>query len=183
MYCKKYIPWNFMIKLNNQYKLFELIDIPRNNEDEYILLETFDFYVNNLGFIKYIFYIKFRKPEKNKNIETILIGTNRRKNNKYSYDKLVKIENSYSVSSEHALIDYDIEEKTLILRNISDTHNTLILQNKFTLNKGDKNILLLELGNIKIESKLVEKNKFEKIKEKMKDNPDEIEIREKEEKS
>ena len=183
MYCKKYIPWNFMVMENNKYKLFELIDIPRNNEDEYILLETFDFYVNNLGFIKYIFYIKFRKPEKNKNIETILIGTNRRKNNKYSYDKLVKIENSYSVSSEHALIDYDIEEKTLILRNISDTHNTLILQNKFTLNKGDKNILLLELGNIKIESKLVEKNQFEEIEEKMKDNPEEIEIREKEEKS
>ena len=59
----------------------------------------------------------------------------------------------------------------------------MILQNKFTLNKGDKNILLLELGNIKIESKLVEKNQFEEIEEKMKDNPEEIEIREKEEKS
>ena len=70
----------------------------------------------------------------------------------------------------------------MILRNISDTHNTLILQNKFTLNKGDKNILLFELGNIKIESKLVEKNQFEEIEEKMKDNPEEeIEIREKEE--
>ena len=182
MYCKKYIPWNFMVMENNKYKLFELIDIPRKKEEEYILLETFDFYVNNLGFIKYIFYIKFRKPEKNKNIETILIGTNRRKNNKYSYDKLVKIENSYSVSSEHALIDYDIEEKTLILRNISDTHNALVLQNKFTINKDDNNILLLELGNIKIESQLVEKDQFEEIEEKMKDNPEEeIEIREKEE--
>ena len=185
MYCKKYIPWNFMVKENNQYKLFELIDIPRNNEDEYILLEAFDFYINNMGYVKYIFYIKFRKPENNKNIETILIGGHWKKNNKYLYNKLVQIGGTYSISSEHALIDYDIEEKTLILRNISDTHNTLVLQEKFTLNKDDKNILLLELGNIKIETQLVEKNQFEKIEEKMKDNPknpeEEIEIREKEE--
>ena len=158
------------------------VDIPRNNEDEYILLEAFDFYINNMGYVKYIFYIKFRKPENNKNIETILIGGHWKKNNKYLYNKLVQIGGTYSISSEHALIDYDIEEKTLILRNISDTHNTLVLQNKFTLNKDDKNILLLELGNIKIESQLVEKNQFEEIEEKMKDNPEEeIEIREKEE--
>ena len=72
----------------------------------------------------------------------------------------------------------------MIIRNISDTHNALILEDNLVINRYDKNKLYLELGNIKIESKLVEKNQFEEIEEKMKYNPEEeIEIREKEEKS
>ena len=181
MYCKRYIPWNFLLYEDNKYKLFELIDIPRKKEEEYLLLETFDFSINNQGYVKYIYYIKFRGLQKNKNVETILIGGDRKKSDKYIYNKLVKVEGDRSISSQHALIDYDIEEKTLIIRNISDTHNTLILEDNLVINKYDKNKLYLELGNIKIESQLVEKNQFNEIEENLKDNANKIEIREEEE--
>ena len=181
MYCKRYIPWNFLLYEDNKYKLFELIDIPRKEEEEYLLLETFDFSINNQGYVKYIYYIKFRGLQKNKNVETILIGGDRKKSDKYIYNKLVKVEGDRSISSQHALIDYDIEEKTLIIRNISDTHNTLILEDNLVINRYDKNKLYLELGNIKIESQLVEKNQFNEIEENLKDNVNKIEIREEEE--
>lgn len=184
-YCKKFIPWSFLIKdikHNNKYKLYELIDIPRNQNEEYLLLETFDFYDTQKEFIKYIFYLKFRKQANNKNIETILIGGDRKKSNKYRYDKLVKIEKTNSISSQHALIDYDIEEKSLFLTNISDTHNTLVYQDEFKMKKNENNKLFLELGNIKIESILIEDDKLEDVKKKMENNPEIFEERKQTEK-
>jgi hypothetical protein len=179
-YCKKFIPWSFLMedkKHNNEYKLYELIDIPRNQNEEYLLLETFDFYDTQKEFIKYIFYLKFRKQANNKNIETILIGGDRKKSNKYRYDKLVKIEKTNSISSQHALIDYDIEEKSLFLTNISDTHNTLVYQDEFKMKKNENNKLLLELGNIKIESKLIRSDELEDVKKNMENNPETFEER------
>ena len=82
------------------------------------------------------------------------------------------------------MIDYDIEEKTLILRNISDSHNTLILKDKNYLEIIPNNDefkfkqILLELGNIKIEPSLIKINEFEEYENKMKNNPEPIEIRE-----
>ena len=185
-YCKKFIPWSFLIqeqkKINNEYKLYELIDIPRKNDEEYLLLETFDFHDTQQEFIKYIFYLKFRKKENNKNVETILIGGDRKKSNKYRYDKLVKIEKTNSISSQHALIDYDIEEKTLFLTNISDTFNTLVLQDEFTMKQDENDKLLLELGNLKIESRLIKSDELEYVKNIMENNPDKIEERKQTEK-
>ena len=184
-YCKKFIPWSFLIEdkmNNNKYKLYELIDIPRNQNEEYLLLETFDFYDTQKEFIKYIFYLKFRKQANNKNIETILIGGDRKKSNKYRYDKLVKIEKTNSISSQHALIDYDIEEKSLFLTNISDTHNTLVYQDEFKMKQNENNKLLLELGNIKIESKLIGNDELEDVKKKMENNPEILEERKQTEK-
>ena len=169
-------------KLNNEYKLYELIDIPRKNDEEYLLLETFDFHDTQQEFIKYIFYLKFRKKENNKNVETILIGGDRKKSNKYRYDKLVKIEKTNSISSQHALIDYDIEEKTLFLTNISDTFNTLVLQDEFTMKQDENEKLLLELGNLKIESRLIKSDELEYVKNIMENNPDKIEERKQTEK-
>jgi len=199
--CKKFINLRFILDEkdnNNNYnylglseknfakkpKLYELIDIEKKKEEEYLILETIDFKDTQYEYIKYFFYIKFRKLEKNKNVETILIGGDRTKNEKYRYDKLIKIEKNNSISSQHALIDYDIEEKTLILRNISDSHNTLILKDKNYLEIIPNNDefkfkqILLELGNIKIEPSLIKSNEFEEYENKMKNNPEPIEIRE-----
>jgi hypothetical protein len=199
--CKKFINLRFILDEkdnNNNYnylglskknfakkpKLYELIDIQKKKEEEYLIFETIDFKDTQYEYIKYFFYIKFRKLEKNKNVETILIGGDRTKNEKYRYDKLIKIEKNNTISSQHALIDYDIEEKTLILRNISDSHNTLILKDKNYLEIIPNNDefkfkqILLELGNIKIEPSLIKSNEFEEYENKMKNNPEPIEIRE-----
>ena len=199
--CKKFINLRFILDEkdnNNNYnylglseknfakkpKLYELIDIKKEKKEEYLIFETIDFKDTQYEYIKYFFYIKFRKLEKNKNVETILIGGDRTKNEKYRYDKLIKIEKNNTISSQHALIDYDIEEKTLILRNISDSHNTLILKDKNYLEIIPNNDefkfkqILLELGNIKIEPYLIKSNEFEEYENKMKNNPEPIEIRE-----
>ena len=44
---------------------------------------------------------------------------------KSQYDKLVKIEKTNSISSQHALIDYDIEEKSLFLTNIKESKDNI----------------------------------------------------------
>jgi len=176
-YCGKFIPWRFVMKEKNNFKLYELIDIPRNNSEEYLLLETFDFFDKQRDYIKYIFYIKFRKLANDKNIETIMIGGDRKKSNKYKYDKLVKIENTNSISSYHSLIYYDIEAKTLAVTNISDTHNTLVLQDEYIMEQNGDTKLILELGNIKFETKLKQNDENDDIEQKLESHPDKIEMR------
>ena len=174
-YCNKFIPLSFYIKVydkgNYKYNLYELVDIPKDNNQEYLILETVDFLNEQEDYIKYIYYIKLREKAKDKNIDTILIGSNRRKDKcEYQYNKLIEIGES-SVSNHHALLDYDIEEKNLTIRNISNTHNTLVLQNKFVFEKNKNNKLLMELGNIQIESHLIsDGDEFSEIKDKMENN-------------
>ena len=162
LYCKKFIPLTFYVKEGDKLTLYELLDIPLNNSKEYLLFETLDFQDSQNEYYKYFFYVEFRKKEKNKNIETILIGSDRNKTHKYRFDKLMKIDHG-TVSSEHALIEYDLEEQKLILKNISDTHNTLVLENSVTLKSKEDN-LFMELGNIKIETHLMDKKEYEEIK-------------------
>ena len=139
-------------------------------------------------YIKYIYFIKLKNLKnvnsKDKHVEIILLGGEEKKsNNKYNikYNKLIKIEGNSTVSFQHAIIEYDLENKTLKLSNKSEKHNTLVLQDKLELKYNDKynEKLLFELGNIQIESYLIKKEQIDEIKTKMKDNPDEIEYREK----
>lgn len=167
-YCKKFIPLSFFIKENGKYNLYELVDIPRDDSQEYLLLETIDFLNKHNDYIKFIYYVKLREKRKDKNIDTILISSNRKKvKGDYPYNKLIEIDHS-SVSTQHALLDYDIEEKNLIIRNISDINNTLILQDKFVLEQNKNNKLLMELGNIQIESHLIsDEDEYYEVKDKM----------------
>ena len=111
--------------------------------------------------------------EKNKNIENIIIG--RKEDGKYKYDKLIKIGDDQKLSGQHALIEYDKETKKLILKNLSDTHNTLVLNEKFILKPND--IEHMELGNIRINAQLIENNKLNDVKKEWEMNEDEIEVR------
>ena len=171
--CKNFILSSFIIEDNKkECKLFELFDFPRKENDDYLLFETID-YKNNYQeeYFKMFFFIKLNKKEKDKNIQSILLG---RKSNRYKYkrfDNYIFIKNTDCLSHEHAKIEYNIKEKTLVLRNISKTLNTLVLQKQISL-EPNKNILL-EVGNVQINSYLISNDdkKIEEINTQMKNDP------------
>ena len=176
--CKKFKHLNFIIEMKNEidkrkkFKLFELVDIPRNKNEDYLLFEMIDFLTSHPYNVykKYFYLIKLKKPDNNanNNIETIAIGN--RSNNKY--DKYIKLIDSSTVSEEHALIEYNSEKKSLTLINLSKKHDTLILSNTTSLKPNDEPVFF-ELGNIKIEASLIkyDEAEFEEMKAKMEDDP------------
>ena len=88
--CLKIYTINFLY--NN--KLFELIDINKNIEDDYLLIEILDFKDREGEYGKYIFYIKL---DKNKNKENIIIGNI---NNKNEFDKYINIDDYLILNNE-----------------------------------------------------------------------------------
>ena len=180
--CKKFIPVSFFVEQRNEdnkkkeYKFFELIDIPKNKKENYLLLETLYFLDYEKIYRKYIFYIELGKKEK-----TILIGRKPSSSHNIKYnnihDELLLIGNTGKISKEHALIIYNAKENNLILRNVSESQNTLILKNELELSPNDKEILF-EFRNLQIKARLIYNNdeQFQDIKDKM--VKDEIEIRE-----
>ena len=120
------------------------------------------------------FFIKLNKKEKDKNIQLILLGRkkNRYKNKRFDeFDDYIFIKNTDCLSHDHAKIEYNIKEKTLVLRNISKTLNTLVLQKQISL-EPNKNILL-EVCNVQINSYLISNDdkKIEEINTQMKNDP------------
>ena len=152
-----------------------LVEIPKNKNEDYLLFETFDYQRTDNYYIKYFFYVKLGQKERNKNIENIIIG--RKRDGKYKYDKFIKIEDDQKVSGQHALIEYDKETQKLYLKNLSETHNTLVLQEKCILKKDDN--MIFELGHIKINCQLINNDKLDDIKKDWEINDDKIEFREK----
>ena len=180
--CNKFIHLNFFVEGTNG--LFQLINIPRNKNEDYLLFETFDFLDSQNAYVKYIFYIKLGNIGKNKNVETILIGrefnsNHRHKKNNNKFDKKILIDQDHnqSISREHAIINCDLEEKSLTLRNISESQNTLVLQNEIII-RPKCNDILLQLGNLQIKPHIINNDdkQFEEIKSKMENEP-KIEIR------
>ena len=168
--CKNFILSSFIIEDNKkECKLFELFDFPRKENDDYLLFETIDYKNYQEEYFKMFFFIKINKKEKDKNIQSILLG---RKSSKYKgFDNYIFIKNNDSLSHKHAKIEYNIKEKTLVLRNISKTLNTLVLQKQISL-EPNKNILL-EIGNVQINSYLISNDdkKIEEINTQMKNDP------------
>ena len=107
-----------------------------------------------------------------------MIGGNRKKTDKYLYNKIMQIDHNNAISSQHALIDYDIEEKTLTLKNISDSFNTLVLRSEYILMDDIDDNLITEIGNVQIESSLITSDKFKDVENEMENNTEEIEVRE-----
>ena len=161
--CKKFIPSHFVIKDKNIFELYQLVDNPFKNSENYLLFEALDFLDANNEYKKYIFYINF---EQKFNKKQILIGGDKMEidkiqKNKYN-DKYIFLKIPDTNFSELAVIECNLKEKTLILKNISDTYNTLVLESKYKIKKNDK--LLLESGNLEIEASLINENKFKEIK-------------------
>ena len=165
---------------NKRYNYYELIDIPRNKDEDYLLFEELEFQDTNENNIykKCFYYVQLDKKDKTK----IMLGAGSIINDegKYNYDKMIKINESQKLSKYHAIIEYDKKTQKLNLRNISDSLNTLAINNclyEFELKKDNHDNIIYELGNIKIEAKLITKDEFEKVKEEINQNPVEIEER------
>ena len=165
---------------NKRYNYYELIDIPRNKDEDYLLFEELEFQDTNENNIykKCFYYVQLDKKDKTK----IMLGAGSIINDegKYNYDKMIKINESQKLSKYHAIIEYDKKIQKINLRNISDTLNTLAINNcsyEFELKKDNHDDIIYELGNIKIEAKLITKDEFEKVKEEINQNPVEVEER------
>ena len=91
--CKNFIHFNFIIKKGNTYEYFELIDIPRNIDENYLIFETLDFETNKEQNAKYIYFIKLTKKDNNddNDNEDILILKEPQKNDVITfYNKIEK---------------------------------------------------------------------------------------------
>ena len=149
--CKFVYPLKFKISDTK----FELFDIERpNNDSNYIILESVE---NNFyyGHIKLIHVI-----ELNNETKSIRIG---RKND----DKDDKNDNDViicepSVSKHHAILTYNPEEGTVLIKNISKTFGTLVLIKK-SLEITD-NEIQIEIGKVFMEAKTMTFGKFVKDK-------------------
>ena len=146
-----------------------------NKSVNYLLFETIDFRDKNKKYIKYIFYVELNDQNHYKNNYTILMRGNRRESTKHKCDKIFTIEGEKDNISQIFIIDADLKEKKLVLKNISNEYDILVLQDNIKINPKDK--LLLESGDLKIKSSLINKDKFDDIKKRMENNPEKIEIR------
>ena len=140
--CKCIYPLKFKIS----DKKFEFFQIEKPNND-YLILESIEpnyFY----GHIKIIHVIELND---NKNIN---IGRNREDN-----DVIIS---EPSVSRKHAFLNYNKEERKILMKNISHTFGTLVLIKKSLEIK--ENIIQIEIGKVFIEAKTMTFGEFEKNK-------------------
>ena len=180
--CGKFSPLCFYIEEKREkskiYKFYDLIDIPRNKDEDYLLFEALEYQDINNYYIKYFFYINLETNEIAKEKTLIMIGRDKDDMVKYNYDKLIKIEDNKTISNQHALIEYNKQSKKLRLRNLSEKLSTLVLKNfsyEFELKPDNHENLIFELGNIKIEAKLNSEDEFEEAKNEEKENKLKIE--------
>jgi len=185
--CKNFIPFNFIIKNGIKYEYIELIDIPRNIDENYLIFETLEFETNKKQNAKYIYFIKLTKKDNNNDNNNdnkeILILKEPQKNDVitfYSKIEKEKKEKQEKINSDDsnilASIEYDIKKKSLVLKCKNDNQDIKVLENKYIIEKDDK--LILDSKFMKMKSYIITEEKFEEKKQKMEKNPDKIEERE-----
>ena len=141
--CKT--PYPFKFKLNGIEKPFELIDLQKPTDCNYIILESLNQMKENCN-IKSIHVIQL-------NGEELIIGR--------GHDSDVRI-NDISVSRNHAKIKYNLDEGTLLLRDLKSKFGTLILIKKPLKIKEKK--IHLQIGRTYIEAWLMGMADFERLK-------------------
>ena len=154
--CKVQLPIKF--KIDDIHKSFELIDIDLPKEEEYLLFQSLSFLYKN----EYHQSIHLVKLIGDKNIIKIKIGRDG-----HNKDNDIKIDEE-SVSREQAIIEYNKENGSLILENISQKTDSLILIKDII--KINENKINLQIGNIFVETYLinekVDKKRYDKIQDK-----------------
>ena len=187
--CSKFIPFNFIVKKGGSYKYLELIDIPRNLNENYLILETLDFQKVNDKNVKYIYFIKLTKKDIENNHEDILIIKDPIKNeeimfyNKIEKERLelkrIKKETKEEINLNPpnilAAIVYDMVKKSLFLRCMDDNRNILVLGDKYIIKPDHK--LILQSKYINMESYIIKHDQFAETQKEMENNPDKIEER------
>ena len=136
--CK--VPYPYKFKLGNRNEVFELIDIERPKEN-YIILESLDHIKENHENNKFIHVIKLI------NEEDITLGR--------SDEADIKI-NEISVSRIHAKLNFNFEQKSLLINDIRSKFGTLVLiRGNFELNKGEK--LMIQAGRTLFNTEVIKK--------------------------
>ncbi len=146
--CKYIYPLRFKIN-EEEYKLIDIEPL----ETDYIILESLGnkhFYGN----YKLIHVIEL-------NDKNIKIGRDIKLNNMVIGDP--------SISKEHAVIIYNKNNGSLILKNKSRKYGTLVLIKKSL--KINENKIQLQIGKTNIEMQIMKYGEFEKIKDKKTKNP------------
>ena len=145
--CKT--PYPFKFKLNGIEKPFELIDLQKPVDCDYIVLESLNQMKENCN-IKSIHVIQL-------NGEELTVGR--------GHDSDVRI-NDISVSRNHAKLKYNINDGTLLLRDLKSKFGTLILIKKPLKIKERK--IHLQIGRTYIEAWLMTMADFEKLRKEKK---------------
>ena len=141
--CKT--PYPFKFKLNGIEKPFELIDLEKPHDKDYIILESLNQMKENCN-IKSIHVIQLTGDE-------LTIGR--------GHESDVRI-NDISVSRSHAKLKYNINEGTLLLRDLKSKFGTLILIKKPLKIKEKK--IQIQIGRTYIEAWLMGMADFEKLR-------------------
>ena len=141
--CKT--PYPFKFKLKGVEKPFELIDLQKPVNCDYIVLESLNQMKDNCN-IKSIHVIQLTGDE-------LTVGR--------GHESDVRI-NDISVSRSHAKLKYNIDEGTLLLRDLKSKFGTLILIKKPLKIKEKK--IHLQIGRTYIEAWLMGMADFEKLR-------------------
>ena len=141
--CKT--PYPFRFKLEGIEKPFELIDLQRPIDCDYIVLESLNQMKENCN-TKSFHVIQLTGDE-------LIIGR--------GHDSDIRI-NDISVSRSHAKLKYNIEDGTLLLRDLKSKFGTLILIKRPLLIKEKK--IHLQIGRTYIEGWLMGMDEFENLK-------------------
>jgi hypothetical protein len=145
--CKT--PYPFKFKLKDIDKPFELIELQKPTESDYVILESLNQMKENCN-IKSIHVIKLTGDD-------LAIGR--------GHESDVRI-NDISVSRSHAKLKYNAQDGTLLLRDLKSKFGTLILIKRPLKIKEKK--IQLQIGRTYIEGKLMSIEDFEKLKKERK---------------
>ena len=136
--CK--VPYPYKFKLSNRNEIFELIDIERPKEN-YIILESLDHIKENNENNKFIHVIKLI------NEEDITLGRS-----DYADIKI----NDISVSRIHAKLNFNFEQKSLLINDLRSKFGTLVLiRGNFELNEGEN--LMIQTGRTLFNTEVIKK--------------------------
>ena len=145
--CKT--PYPFKFKLNGIEKPFELIELEKPVGCDYIVLESLNQMKENCN-IKSIHVIQLGTDE-------LIIGR--------GHESDIRI-NDISVSRSHAKLRYDMENGTILLRDLKSKFGTLILIKKPLQIKEKK--IHIQIGRTYIEGWLMGMAEFEKLRKEKK---------------
>ena len=160
------MPLVFKIKELN--KKFELFVIEKPTKDEYLIFESLEYLTKYKEYQKSIHLVKLISKEK-ENIINIKIGRDSHRN-----DNDVKIEDD-SISRDHAIIEYNKEKGSLLLKNKSKKSDSLVLLKDII--KINENPINFEIANTFIEAKLIKKEHFKDYKDNIIESKEECEER------
>ena len=145
------IIYPLIFKTSENNETFELIDIEKDESKDYIILESLE-EISKPPIIKYIHYIELKG---NENEEYIEIGRNHEVNDVINFDE--------TMSRSHAYIKYNKNDRTLILKNISESSTTSVLLRFSQLKILKNKEIYLQSGNTLLTIKIMAKEMYDEI--------------------